>query len=303
MAWNIEWKQPHKKKYCSLKNTYRVDGKVKTDYIYLGQEEVATRILADLAIKELIEEEDITYSGEKILEKITDSLSFEDILTNYTDDERASRALKNVIILMTLFNESKRRLFMKRLNKSTFRNSTDIKYLEEVYEFMDMVCKHLGDILYDLIKNAIKKYKISLNYLIVDATRFKIYKDEETGLIRFGYSAQKQKNLPQVNIVLGVNEQQIPFFVSTHPGNTSDIEMFDDFLKTLRSKYSILNNKVNHKIIIMDQGNVSEDTIRYLRWLVRYGFHFITMVRSNSIGRFTKNLNKSDMKLIYSKEI
>lgn len=303
MAWNIEWKQPHKKKYCSLKNTYRVDGKVKTDYIYLGQEEVATRILADLAVKELIDEEDITYSGEMILEKITDSLNFEDILTNYTDDERASRALKNVIILMTLFNESKRRLFMIRLNKSTFRNSTDIKYLEEVYEFMDMVCKHLGDILYDLLKNAIEKYKIGLDYLIVDATRFKIYKDEETGLIRFGYSAQKQKNLPQVNIVLGVNEQQIPFFVSTHPGNTSDIEMFDNFLKTLQSKYSILNNKVNYKIIIMDQGNVSKETIRYLRWLVRYGFHFITMVRSNSIGSFTKNLNKSDMKLIYSKEI
>jgi hypothetical protein len=63
------------------------------------------------------------------LEKITDSLSFEDILTNYTEGERASRALKNIIILMTLFNETKSRLFMKRLNKSTFRNSKDIEYL------------------------------------------------------------------------------------------------------------------------------------------------------------------------------
>ena len=58
---------------------------------------------------------------------------------------------------------------------------------------------------------------------------------------------------------IGVNEHQIPFFVSTHPGNTSDIEMFDEFLKTLRSKYGILNNKVNHKILIMDQGNVSKE--------------------------------------------
>lgn len=302
MAWNIGWKQPHKKKYGSLKNTYRVDGKVKTDYIYIGQEEVATKILADLAVKELIDEEDITYSGEMVLDRITDSLNFKDILTNYTKDERASRALNKVIILMTLFNESKRRLFMIRLKKSILRDSTDIKYLEEVYEFMDLVCKHLGDILYDLVKNAVEKYRISLDYLIVDATRFKIYKDEETGLIRFGYSAQKRRDFPQVNLVLGVNEQQIPFFVNTHPGNTSDIKMFDEFLKELRSKYSILNKKVNHKIIIMDQGNVSEENIKYLRWLKRYGFDFITMVRSNSIGRFTKNLKKSDMKLIHMKE-
>ena len=88
-----------------------------TEEIYIGPEEVATKILADLAVKELIDETDITYSGETILEKITDSLNFEDILIEYTGDERASRALKNVIILITLFKESKRRLFLIRLDK------------------------------------------------------------------------------------------------------------------------------------------------------------------------------------------
>jgi transposase len=204
---------------------------------------------------------------------------------------------------MTLFKESKRRLFLKRLDKSIFKSSTDIKYLEEVYGLMDLVYNRLGDIMYDLLKNAIERHNIGLNYLMVDATRFKVYKDCETGLIRFGYSAQKQRELPQVNLVLGVNEQQIPFFVSTHPGNTPDVAMFGDFLKTLRSKYQILNDSVDHKIIIMDQGNVNEETIRYLRWLIRYDFHFLSMVRSSSIGRFTKNLDKSEMELIYEREI
>ncbi|MEA1894880.1 MAG: transposase [Euryarchaeota archaeon] len=126
---------------------------------------------------------------------------------------------------------------------------------------------------------------------MVDATRFKVYKDCETGLIKFSYSAQKRRDVPQVNLVLGVNEQQIPFFVSAHPGNTSDVTMFSDFLKTLRSKYQILNDSALHKIIIMDQGNVNEETIRYLRWLIRYKFHFISMVRSSSIGRFAKNVD------------
>jgi len=303
MAWNIVWRKPHKKKYGYLKKSYRINGKVKTEEIYIGLDEVATKILADLAIRELIDETDITYSGETILEKIADSLNFEDILIEYTGDERASRALKNVIILMTLFKESKRRLFLKRLNKSIFNNSTDIKYLEEVYEFMDLVYNRLGDIMYDLLKNAIKLHKISLEYLMVDATRFKVYKDCETGLIRFGYSAQKRRDLPQVNLVLGVNEQQIPFFVNAHPGNTSDVAMFSDFLKTMRSKYQILNDSVDHKIIIMDQGNVNEETIRYLRWLIRYDFHFLSMVRSSSVGRFTKNMDKSEMELIYTREI
>jgi transposase len=138
---------------------------------------------------------------------------------------------------------------------------------------------------------------------MVDATRFKVYKDCKTGLIRFGYSAQKRRGLPQVNLVLGVNEQQIPFFVSAHPGNTSDVAMFSDFLKVMRSKYHILNDSVDHKIIIMDQGNVSEETIKYLRWLIRYDFQFLSMVRSSSIGLFTKNPDKSEMELIYKKEI
>lgn len=303
MAWNIVWRQPHKKKYGYLKKSRREYGKVRTEEIYIGPEDVATKILADLAFKELICEENITYSGETILGKIADSLKFEEILTGYTNDEQAARVLKNVIILMTLWGESERRLFMIRLNKSIFRNSTDLKYLEEVYEFIDLVCKNLGDILYDLIKIAVERYSIDLTYLIVDATRFKVCKDCETGLIRFGYSAQKRRDLPQVNIVIGGNNQQIPFFVSAHPGNTSDVGMFSDFLKTLRSKYQILDKKVDNKIIIMDQGDVNEDTIKYLRWLVRYGFHFITLVRSSSISRFAKGIAKSEMELLYTKEI
>ncbi len=105
MAWNITWRKPHKKKYGYLKKSYRINGRVLTEEIYIGPDEVATKILTDLATRELIDETDITYSGETILEKITSTLNFEDILIEYTGDERASRALKNVIILMTLFKE------------------------------------------------------------------------------------------------------------------------------------------------------------------------------------------------------
>ena len=64
--------KPHKKKYGYLKRSYRTNGKVKTEEIYIGLDEVATKILADLATRELIDETDITYSGETILKKIAD---------------------------------------------------------------------------------------------------------------------------------------------------------------------------------------------------------------------------------------
>jgi len=72
MAWNITWRKPHKKKYGYLKKSYRINGRVKTEEIYIGPDEVATKILTDLATRELIDETDITYSGETILEKIAD---------------------------------------------------------------------------------------------------------------------------------------------------------------------------------------------------------------------------------------
>nr|QNO48877.1 hypothetical protein JFFFLBDL_00002 [Methanosarcinales archaeon ANME-2c ERB4] len=44
MARNIVWRKPHKKKYGYLKKSYRINGKVKTEEIYVGPDEVATKI-------------------------------------------------------------------------------------------------------------------------------------------------------------------------------------------------------------------------------------------------------------------
>ena len=132
----------------------------------------------------------------------------------------------NLIILGALFPESKRKLVKVRLEHSILKYSTDMRYFEEVYRFMDTIYDNLGDVTYDLIKNALKKYRLYLKYLTIDATRIKIWKDKETGPVCFGYSSGNElKNLPQVNLVLGINSQQIPLFVNTYPGNTSDVKI------------------------------------------------------------------------------
>jgi transposase len=175
--------------------------------------------------------------------------------------------------------------------------------LEEVYRFMDRIHDNLGDIMYDVTKNAVKKHSLDMEYLIIDATRIKIWKDEETGLIRFGYSSKKdRKNLPQVNLILGVNNQQIPLFANIYPGNTQDIKMFHDFIRNINIKYQDLTQTVKEKIIIFDQGNVNKGNIGYLSDLRKQGIHYITMMKTNSAIRFIKKVDKSTMPLIYTKE-
>ncbi|MDP2765975.1 MAG: hypothetical protein Q8O41_00760 [Candidatus Methanoperedens sp.] len=72
-----------------------------------------------------------------------------------------------------------------RLPNSILKDTNQLKYNEEVYEFMDNLHDNISDTMYGLIKNAIKVYHLDLKYLIIDATRIKIWKDEETDLIKF----------------------------------------------------------------------------------------------------------------------
>lgn len=206
MSWNVHIIRRKTKTYAALKKNKREGSKVNSSYIYLGPIIEAVKILADLQIKPLIDEKEISYSGEIVLGKIANSISMSKVLEKYTGDKRVAEALMNIIILRALFPESKRKLVRVRLEHSILKYSTDMRYFEEVYQFMDEIYDNLGDVTHDLIKNALKKYRLDLKYLIIDATRIKIWKDKETGLVRFGYSSGNElKNLPQVNLVLGVN--------------------------------------------------------------------------------------------------
>ena len=303
MSWNIHEIQRKTKSYAALKKNERVGKKVKSSYIYLGPTRNAMKIFADLQIKSLIDEKEISYSGEVILGKIANSINFSKVMEKYTGDKRVAEILTNIIILRTLFSDSKRKLVTERLSHSILKDSTDLRYLEEVYRFMDRIHDNLGDIMYEVTKNAVKKHSLDMEYLIIDATRIKIWKDEETGLIRFGYSNKKdRKNLPQVNLILGVNNQQIPLFANMYPGNTQDIKMFHDFIRNINVKYQELTQTVKEKIIIFDQGNVNKDNIGYLSNLKEQGIHYITMMKTNSSVRFIKKVDKSTIPLIYTKE-
>ncbi len=121
--------------------------------------------------------------------------------------------------------------------------------------------------------------------------------------MRFGYSGNDRRDLPQVNLILGVNNQQVPLFVNTYPGSTHDVEMFQDFIKRINTRYKDLTQRIEQKFIVFDQGNVNQANINCLRGLKRHGIYFISMLRTTSAGRFIRRVDKAELKLIYSKEV
>ncbi|MEA2045125.1 MAG: transposase [Euryarchaeota archaeon] len=303
MSWNIHEKTRGTKTYIYLKKNVRVGKKVKSSYIYLGPARNAAKILGELQIKPLVSEKEISYSGEIILGMVANSISFSKILEKYTGDRHVANVLSGIVILRTLFPESKRKLVKLRLEHSILKESTDLRYLEEVYRFMDVIYDDFGDIMYDMVRNALKNHSLDIKYLIIDATRIKIWKDEETGLVRFGYSSKKErKNLPQANLILGVNNQQVPIFANTYPGNTPDVKMFQDFIHRINTRYRELTRRIEEKFMIFDQGNVNKNNIEYLRELKKEGIYFISKLKTSSASRFIETVDKSAMPLIYSKE-
>jgi hypothetical protein len=300
MAWDIAIRGRWRAKYIYFKNNYRVGKSVKTKWIYLGPSDVAIKILGDLQTKPLIDERLMTYSGEIILSRITDSISLTQVLANYTKSEKEASILKNIIVLRALFNESKKGLIERILPNSILKDDIDIAYVEKVYRCMDSIYDHLDDLIYELAKNAVKKYKLDLTYLAIDCTGIKIYKDEETGLVKFGYP---HGGLPQVKLVLGVNRQHIPILGKCYPGSTSDVKVFDDIIGGLDFKYEDLCKRAKKKYVIFDQGNLSKKTVDHIRKYGDKGIFFVSLVRPGTRKRFIGRVNKSEMKLVYEREI
>jgi hypothetical protein len=152
MSWNVHVTQRKTKTYVSLKKNKRTGKKIISDYIYLGPAIDAVKILTELQVKPLIDEREISYSGEIVLEKIADSVGLTRVLEKHTENDRVARVLRNIIILRTIFPESKRKLVEVRLKHSILKDSTELKYLGEVYRFMDKIYNNLDDVTYDLVK-------------------------------------------------------------------------------------------------------------------------------------------------------
>jgi len=100
-----------------------------------------------------------------------------------------------------------------------------------------------------------------------------------------GYSRSKRPDLPQINLILGVTNHNIPLLFDAFSGNAPDPTMFKLILEKCKREYTPLLKKVKEKYIVFDKGNNSEDNFKDLDALCEaWECHFVASVRPSLVG-------------------
>ena len=300
MGYTVNRKQRASGVYVYLVKPYREKGKMKTDQIYLGKEEVANKILAALALKKLEHEKVLNYSGEIILSKIADRLDLVEMInqqvTNSTEFD-CGELLKNVIVERILHPRSKWALANKVYKRSVFAIQDKIapsQFTEDnIYNYMDYLYPQLHSIQVRLLKNLQTSFQLQIDELILDATSIYFYIEdpiemEEIDLVpRYGYSRDHRADLKQINLMLGVNQDYIPLFFDSFAGNTADVAMFQQTLHLLQTIFISFLKTIKNKYLVMDNGNISAGKFKTIvdldQFCQKHEVHFIAGLKRNKV--------------------
>ena len=76
MKWYLTTQKKSYGTYYLYKRNYKQEGKSKSDYVYLGTEEVALKILSDFNSEKPLNERLLSFSGEVILSKMLEMVDF-----------------------------------------------------------------------------------------------------------------------------------------------------------------------------------------------------------------------------------
>ena len=336
MPYTLIVENKENKKYYAYKSSYRENGKVKNNYVYLGTEEVALKLLDDFNSKKPSNERLLSSSGEKILSKVLGMLGFQDIVSNSIKNDaklNAGRFIEMVVVERALDAFSKYGLAEHAHGHSIFSLDKNIpcdKFTDaNIYHYMDYLFPNVDEIQQRLVKNLLCIEGIELNELIIDGTSVSCFGDDDTDDENdekdapggtgeggdggkyaevkrvHGYSRAKRPDLAQVEVMLGVNDQSIPLFFQVFPGNAPDVHMFKAILEKCQKGYSSLLSKAKNKYVVFDKGNNNPKNIKELDELCgKWNFHFVASVRPSMVAVKTElsMLAKDNAPVIYTQK-
>ena len=232
--------------------------------------------------------------------------------------------LQLILITRVLHPESKYSLARLWLEKSYLfekYNFASLQIYENlIYQYMDYLYPHLLTIQKVLVKNIFKNFSLHSEELLFDGTSFKSFgldekdeeeedsvtetdetpqteqkekkiidKDSSSPYLKpikrlHGYARDKRKDLAQINYMLGINGEYVPFYFEVFSGNVADVEMFLTTLKRLQKEFPFLLSKFKHKFILFDKGNWNEVVSKNLKKIqTKYDCCFIAAIRSSLI--------------------
>jgi hypothetical protein len=110
MKWYLTTQNKSSGPYYLYKRNYKQEGKFKSDYVYLGTEEVALKILSDFNSEKPLNERLLSFSGERILSKMLEMVDFKNIITKIVQNDAefdVGRFIEMLVIEHTLYEHSK----------------------------------------------------------------------------------------------------------------------------------------------------------------------------------------------------
>jgi len=304
MKWYLTTQNKSSGPYYLYKRNYKQEGKYKSDYVYLGTEEVALKILSDFNSEKPLNERLLSFSGETLLSKMLEMVDFKKIVNKVVQNDAkfdVGRFIEMVVIEHSLYEHSKWRLANVSHAKSIFtldRHIASDKFHENnIYNYMDYIYPKLDQIQKEIVKKLLAMKNMEFDELIIDATSMHCFggddvKEPKNQMEKYkqvnrthGYSRSKRPDLPQINLILGVTNHYIPLLFDAFSGNAPDTAMFKLLLEKCQREYPMLLKKIKGKYLVFDKGNNSEDNFKEVDSLCEaWSCHFVTSVRPSLVS-------------------
>ena len=304
MKWYLTTQKKSNGSYYLYKRNYTQEGKSKSDYVYLGTEEVALKILSDFNSKKPLNEHLLSFSGETLLSKMLEMLGFKKIMNKIVQNETkfdVGRFIEMLVIEHSLYEHSKWRLANISHAKSIFSLDTlitpDKFYENNIYHYMDYLYPKLDQIQKEIVSKLLAMKNMGFDELIIDATSMHCFgaddvEEPKNQMEKYkqvnrthGYSRSKRPDLPQINLILGVTNHYIPLLFDAFSGNAPDTVMFKMLLEKCQCEYPMLLKKIKGKYLVFDKGNNSEDNFKEIDSLCEeWSCHFVTSIRPSLVS-------------------
>jgi len=324
MKWYLTTQKQSYGTYYLYKRNYTQEGKSKSDYVYLGTEDVALKILSDFNSEKPLNERLLSFSGEILLSKMLDMVDFKKTINKIVHNDTKfdiGHFIEMLVIELSLYEHSKWRLANISHAKSIFSQDAFITpdnfHENNIYHYMDYLYPKLDQIQRELVKKLLSMKNMEFDELIIDATSIHCFGGDEVEEPKnemekykqvnrtHGYSRSKRPDLPQINLMLGVTNHYIPLVFDAFSGNAPDTAMFKMLLEKCQREYPMLLKKVRGKYLVFDKGNNSETNFKELDALCEeWKCHVVTSVRPSlvSVKEQLVSLTIEEQPVIYEQQ-
>lgn len=324
MKWYLTTQNNSSGLYYLYKRNYKQKGKSKSDYVYLGTEEVALKIMSDFNSEKPLNQHLLSFSGETLLSKMLELVDFKNIINKIVQNDTkfdVGRFIEMLVIERSLYEHSKWRLANVSHAKSIFSLDTiiapDSFHENNIYNYMDYVYPKLEQIQKEIVKKLLAIKGMEFDELIIDATSMHCFggddiEEPKNQMEKYkqvnrtpGYSRSKRPDLPQINLILGVTNHYIPLLFDAFSGNAPDTAMFKVLLEKCQREYPVLFKRIKGKYLVFDKGNNSEDNFKEIDALCEeWGCHFVSSVRPSliSVKQQLLSLKIEEQPVIYEQQ-